>query len=158
MTDLGRGDFDIRENKKPQSVLEFAAETNLPLRLAILVDTSNSVRDRFRFQQEAATRFIDSVIRKGQDKAIVVSFDTATELVADMTDNTEVLSKAVQSMRPGGGTALYDAVFFACRDKLMQDQPMHKFRRAMVILSDGDDNQSRYTPTRRWRWRRKRTW
>ena len=145
VTDLNRPDFDIRENKKPQTILEFSAETNLPLRLAILIDTSNSIRDRFRFQQEAATRFIDSVIRKHQDKAIVVSFDTAAELVADMTDDTEVLSKAVQGLRPGGGTSLYDAIFFACRDKLMQDQPLHKFRRAMVILSDGEDNQSRYT-------------
>ena len=145
VTDLGRDDFEISENKKPQKVLEFTAETNLPLRLAILVDTSNSIRDRFRFQQEAAIRFIDSVLRRGQDKAIVVSFDTAAELVADMTDDTEILDKAVQGMRPGGGTSLYDAVFFACRDKLMQDQPLHKFRRAMVILSDGEDNQSRYT-------------
>jgi VWFA-related protein len=145
VTDLGRPDFDITENKKPQAILEFTAETNLPLRLAILIDTSNSIRDRFRFQQEAATRFIDSVLRKGQDKAIVVSFDTAAELVADMTDDTEVLDKAVQGLRPGGGTSLYDAIFFASRDKLMQDQPLHKFRRAMVILSDGEDNQSRYT-------------
>lgn len=145
VTDLGRDDFEISENKKPQQVLEFAAETNLPLRLAILIDTSNSIRERFRFQQEAATRFIDSVLRPHQDKAIVVSFDTSAELVADMTDETEVLDKAVQGLRPGGGTSLYDAIFFACRDKLMQDQPLHKFRRAMVILSDGEDNQSRYT-------------
>lgn len=145
ITDLGRDDFDIRENKKEQKVLEFTAETNLPLRLAILIDTSNSIRDRFRFQQEAATRFVESVVRKRQDKAIVVSFDTSADLVADMTDDSEVLSKAIQQLRPGGGTALYDAVFFACRDKLMQDQPLHKFRRAMVILSDGEDNQSRYT-------------
>jgi len=145
VTDLVKDDFDIRENKKQQAILEFTAETNLPLRMAILIDTSNSIRERFRFQQEAATRFIDSVVRRHQDKAIVVSFDTAAELVADMTDDSEVLSKAVQSLRPGGGTALYDAIFFACRDKLMQDQPMHKFRRAMVVLSDGEDNQSRYT-------------
>lgn len=145
VTDLVRDDFEINENKKPQKILEFTSETNLPLRLAILVDTSNSIRDRFRFQQEAAIRFIDSVLRRGQDKAIVVSFDTAAELVADMTDDTEVLEKAVQGMRPGGGTSLYDAIFFACRDKLMQDQPLYKFRRAMVILSDGEDNQSRYT-------------
>jgi VWFA-related protein len=145
VTDLDKADFDIKESKKEQHILEFVAETNLPLRMAILIDTSNSIRERFRFQQEAATRFIDSVIRKGQDKAIVVSFDTAAELVADMTDDSETLSKAVRSLRPGGGTSFYDAIFFACRDKLMQDQPMHKFRRAMVILSDGEDNQSRYT-------------
>jgi VWFA-related protein len=75
----------------------------------------------------------------------VVSFDTGAELVADLTGNTEELAKAIRSLRPGGGTSLYDAIFFACRDKLMQDQPMHKFRRAMIIISDGDDNQSRYT-------------
>ena len=145
VTDLGRDDFEIFENKKPQKMLEFNAESNLPLRLAILIDTSNSIRERFRFQQEAATAFITNVVRPRQDKAIVVSFDTAAELVADLTDDTEVLEKAVRGLRPGGGTALYDAVFFACRDKLMQDQPLYKFRRAMVILSDGEDNQSRYS-------------
>lgn len=145
VTDLGKPDFQVFENKKPQNILEFAAESDLPLRLAILIDTSNSIRDRFRFQQEAATRFIDGVIRPHQDKAALVSFDTAAELVADLTDDTEKLNKAVQNLRPGGGTALYDAMFFACRDKLMQDQPRHKFRRAMVILSDGEDNNSRYT-------------
>jgi len=145
VTDLGINDFEVSENKKPQKILEFAAESDLPLRLAILIDTSNSIRDRFRFQQEAATRFIDGVIGQHQDKAALVSFDTAAELVADLTDDTDKLDKAVQNLRPGGGTALYDAIFFACRDKLMQDQPRHKFRRAMVILSDGDDNNSRYT-------------
>jgi Ca-activated chloride channel homolog len=75
----------------------------------------------------------------------VASFDTAAELVTDLTDDIPALDKAVQSLRPGGGTALYDAIFFASRDKLMQDQPLYKFRRAMVILSDGEDNQSRYT-------------
>ena len=145
VTDLNKNDFEIFENKKPQSILEFAAESDLPLRLAILIDTSNSIRDRFRFQQEAATRFVDGVIRPHQDKATIVSFDTAAELVADLTDNVEALDKAIENLRPGGGTALYDAIFFACRDKLMQDQPMHKFRRAMVIISDGEDNNSRYT-------------
>ena len=145
VTDLNKNDFEIFENKKAQNILEFAAESDLPLRLAILIDTSNSIRDRFRFQQEAATRFVDGVIRPHQDKATIVSFDTAAELVADLTDNVESLDKAIENLRPGGGTALYDAIFFACRDKLMQDQPLHKFRRAMVIISDGEDNNSRYT-------------
>ena len=145
ITDLSKDDFEVFESKKPQPVLEFNAESNLPLRLAILIDTSNSIRERFRFQQEAATAFINDVVRPRQDKAIVVSFDTAAELVADLTDDPATLSKAIQGLRPGGGTSLYDAIFFACRDKLMQDQPLYKFRRAMVILSDGEDNQSRYT-------------
>ena len=145
VTDLTRDDFQVIEAKKPQPIVEFAAETDLPLRLAILIDTSNSIRDRFRFQQEAAIAFIDGTVRPHQDKALVVSFDTAAELVTDLTDDIPALEKAVQSLRPGGGTSLYDAIFFASRDKLMQDQPLYKFRRAMVILSDGEDNQSRYT-------------
>ncbi len=145
VNDLSKDDFEVFEAKKPQSILQFTAESDLPLRLAILIDTSNSIRERFRFQQEAATDFINTVVRPGQDKAVIVSFDTAAELVTDLTDDTEKLTSGIRSLRPGGGTALYDAVFFACRDKLMQDQPREKFRRAMVILSDGEDNQSRWT-------------
>ncbi len=141
VTDLTKSDFQIFENKKGQEITEFTSETDLPLRLAILVDTSNSIRDRFHFQQEAATNFVNSVMRK-QDKAIVVSFDTAAELVADMTDDTNKLENAIRSMRPGGGTAFFDAIYYACKDKLMLDQPMYKYRRAMVILSDGEDNES----------------
>ena len=144
ITNLTRDDFQVFENKKPQKILEFTSESDLPLRLAILIDTSNSIRDRFRFQQEAATNFINSVVRK-QDKAMIVSFDTAAELVADLTGDTQVLESAVRSLRPGGGTALYDAIYFACKEKLSRDQPMYKFRRAIVILSDGDDNESRYS-------------
>jgi Ca-activated chloride channel homolog len=145
ITDLTKDDFDVFESKKPQSIIEFSAESDLPLRLAILIDTSNSIRERFRFQQEAATAFIDGTVRPREDRALVVSFDTAAELVTDLTDNLSVLEKAIQGLRPGGGTSMYDAIFFACRDKLMQDQPLYKFRRAMVILSDGEDNQSRNT-------------
>jgi Ca-activated chloride channel family protein len=145
ITDLNKDDFEIFETKKPQTIIEFAAEADLPLRLAILIDTSNSVRDRFHFQQEAATAFIDGTVRPRQDRAMVVSFDTAAELVADLTDDVQSLEHAIESLRPGGGTSLYDAIFFASRDKLMQDQPLYKFRRAMVVLSDGEDNQSRHT-------------
>jgi VWFA-related protein len=144
ITNLTQDDFQVFENKKPQKVLEFTSESDLPLRLAILIDTSNSIRDRFKFQQEAATNFINSVVRK-QDKAMIVSFDTAAELVADLTGDTQILENAVRSLRPGGGTALYDAIYFACKEKLSRDQPMYKYRRAIVILSDGDDNESRYS-------------
>jgi Ca-activated chloride channel family protein len=145
VTDLGKDDFEIFQDKKPQQIAEFAAETDLPLRLGILIDTSNSIRERFRFQQEAATEFVKDAIRERQDKAIVVSFDSSAELVADLTDDTRKLESAIRDLRPGGGTAFYDAIFFACRDKLMVDQPLYKFRRAIVVLSDGSDNSSRYT-------------
>ena len=145
ITDLVKNDFEVVENKRTQNILEFTAETDLPLRMAILVDTSNSIRDRFRFIQEAAIEFVSSVIRARQDKAAVVSFDTSTELVADLGDDVEKLANSIRDLRPGGGTSMYDAIFYASRDKLGQDQPRHKFRRAMILLSDGEDNQSRMT-------------
>jgi VWFA-related protein len=145
ITDLTKSDFEVTESKKQQAIQEFTAESDLPLRLAVLVDTSNSIRDRFKFEQEAASEFLKSVVHANQDKAMVVSFDTSAELVSDLTDNTDALDRAIRDLRPGGGTSLYDAIYFACRDKLQQDQPKHKFRRAMVIVSDGDDNQSRYS-------------
>ncbi len=144
VTDLTREDFEIFEKKSLQKILDFTAETDLPLRLAVLIDTSNSVRDRFKFQQEAASNFVNSIVQE-KDKAIVVSFDTGAELAADLTNDTNKLENAIRDLRPGGGTSLYDAIYFACKDKLMLDQPMYKFRRAMVILSDGDDNQSHYS-------------
>jgi VWFA-related protein len=144
VTDLTKSDFEVFEKKKPQEITEFTSESNLPLRLAILIDTSNSIRDRFRFQQEAAINFINGVMR-AQDKAIIVSFDTSAELVADLTNDTQQLEDAIRRLRPGGGTSLYDAIYFACRDKLMLDQPLYKYRRAMVIISDGDDNESRHS-------------
>ena len=145
VTDLNKDNFEVIESKKPQSIQEFTAESDLPLRIGILVDTSSSIRDRFRFEQEAAAQFLNSVVHAGIDKAMVISFDTSAELVADLIDDTTQLDGAIHSLRPGGGTSLYDAIFFACRDKLQQDQPKHKFRRAVVIVSDGEDNQSRYT-------------
>ncbi len=144
VTDLTKDDFEVVENKKPQTILDFNGESDLPLRMAVLIDTSNSIRERFKFQQQAATDFILTVLRPLLDKGIIVSFDTSAELVADMTDDVTKLTSSIQSLRPGGGTALYDAIFFACKEKLT-DQPPEKFRRAMVILSDGEDNESRYT-------------
>ncbi|HUQ93889.1 MAG TPA: VWA domain-containing protein [Bryobacteraceae bacterium] len=145
VTNMSKEDFEVFESKKKQTILEFTAESDLPLRLGLLIDTSNSVRDRFRFEQEAAIEFLNSLLRPKADRAMIVSFDTAAELVSDLTADHEKLIKAIRDLRPGGGTALYDAIFNACRERLMQDQPRHKFRRAIVILSDGDDNQSRYT-------------
>lgn len=145
VNNLERGDFDIFEKKKKQQILEFTAESDLPLRIALLIDTSNSIRDRFKFELEAASQFLNSVIRKGRDRALVYTFDTQAELVQDLTDDTELLGKKLRDLRPGGGTALYDAIYLSCRDRLMMDRPRHKFRRAVVIVGDGEDNSSRHT-------------
>ena len=143
ITNLGKDDFAVFENRRPQTIQEFTAESDLPLRIAILIDTSNSIRDRFKFEQQAAVDFINSVIRRGQDRAMLVSFDSSAELVADLIDDPDKLAEGIRSLRPGGGTALYDALYYACRDKLQLDKPRYRFRRAVVIVSDGDDNQSR---------------
>src|ERR1700761_6611356 len=109
VTNLGKDDFEVFENKKPQTIAQFTAESDLPLRLAVLVDTSNSIRDQFRFEQQAAIRFIQSVLRPRTDKLMLVSFDSAAELVSDLTDSLPALEQGVKNMRPGGGTSLYDA-------------------------------------------------
>jgi Ca-activated chloride channel homolog len=145
ITDLTQKDFEVIENKKKQTIQQFTAESDLPLRLAILIDTSNSIRDRFRFEQEAAATFINGVVRRGADKAMIVSFDTNAELVTDLTDDITQLDKGIMGLRPGGGTAFYDSIYFACKDKLSKDQPHDKFRRAIIIVTDGEDNQSRVT-------------
>lgn len=145
VNNLLKEDLEILELKKKQTILEFAAESDLPLRIAILVDTSNSIRARFRFEIEAARAFLESVIRKGRDKALIYSFDSDAELVQDFTDDTELLGNKLRDLRPGGGTALYDAIMAACRDRMMLDRPMHNFRRAMIMIGDGEDNASSHT-------------
>src|SRR6476620_9687879 len=112
--DLGRDDFQVYDSKKRQQVAEFSAESDLPLRIAMLIDTSNSIRDRFRFEQEAASEFIKSVIKTRNDRAMVVSFDTTPDMRTDIVEDTNIVIKAIKELRPGGGTALFDAIYLAC--------------------------------------------
>jgi Ca-activated chloride channel homolog len=144
--DLKQNNFKILDDNKPASqVRSFRAETDLPLQVGLLVDASNSVRDRFRFEQEAAIEFMNQIIRPSYDKAFIIGFDTTPEVTQDFTDNTELLSNGVHALRAGGGTAMYDALYFACRDKLRNAPHKGPVRRAIILLSDGEDNQSRVT-------------
>jgi len=144
--DLQKEDFQILDNNRPPAdVRSFHRETDLPLEVGLLVDASNSVRDRFRFEQDSAIEFLNQTVRARYDKAFVVGFDVTPEVTQDFTDNTELLSRGVRSLRPGGGTAMFDALYFACRDKLLKAQPPGLVRRAIVLLSDGEDNQSHVT-------------
>jgi len=143
VTDLKQNDFRIvDDNKPPQEVRSFHAETNLPLQVGLLIDASNSVRDRFRFEQESAIEFLNQTIHLGKDLAFVVGFDVTPEVTQDFTDKSEALAHGVHELRPGGGTALYDALYFACRDKLLKAPKNTPIRRAIILLSDGEDNQS----------------
>jgi Ca-activated chloride channel homolog len=145
--DLKAADFRVLDNKMPPaSVRNFSAETNLPLRVGLLVDSSNSIRDRFRFEQQAAIEFLNQIVHSDRDQAFVLGFDTTPEITQDFSGNTEKLANGVRMLRPGGGTAMYDAVYGACRDKLQKAQSAQGgVRRAIILLSDGEDNQSRVT-------------
>ena len=141
--DLKKNDFKVLDDTRPaDEIRSFHNETDLPLEVGLLVDASNSVRDRFKFEQESAIEFLNQTIRPRYDKAFVVGFDATPEVTQDFTDNTEALSRGVRALRPGGGTALYDAIYYACRDKLLKAQQSGPVRRAIILLSDGDDNQS----------------
>jgi VWFA-related protein len=146
ITDLKQGDFHVLDdNKPPDEIRSFHAETNLPLQVGLLIDASNSVRDRFKFEQQSAIEFLNQTIHPRYDQAFVVGFDVTPEVTQDFTDNTELLAHGVRELRPGGGTALYDALYFACRDKLLKASKSTTVRRAIILLSDGEDNQSHVT-------------
>jgi Ca-activated chloride channel homolog len=145
--DRKAADFKVLDNRMPPAtVRNFSSETNLPLRVGLLVDSSNSIRDRFRFEQQAAIEFLNQIIHPDRDQAFVLGFDTTPEITQDFSGNTEKLANGVRMLRPGGGTAMYDAVYGACRDKLQKTQSTQGgLRRAIILLSDGEDNQSRVT-------------
>ena len=138
VTDLNKTDIKLTEDNKPQTITNFSKETDLPLTIALLLDTSTSIRDRFKFEQDAASDFLYRTLRPRKDKALFISFDSAIELVQDYTDSPEVLAKAIRQVRPGGGTKMIDAIFLACQEKLKAETG----RKIIVLISDGDDNLS----------------
>jgi len=144
--DLNQSDFAILDDHKPpQSILNFRRETDLPLHLGLLIDVSGSVNSRFDFEQDAATSFLMHSVRAGFDKAFVVGFNTQSLMTQDFTDNVQLLSAGVHKLHDSGGTALYDAIYRACKDKFLKDRPDHPARKAIVVVSDGEDNQSEYS-------------
>ena len=143
---LTQNDFNFLDDHKPvQSIVNFRRETDLPLKLGLIIDVSGSVRTRFDFEQDAANSFLQHVIRAGFDKAFVMGFNAKQEIRQEFTDNLQLLSAGIHSLHNGGGTALYDAIYHACQDKLAREQSDRPQRRALIVLSDGDDNQSEYT-------------
>ena len=143
---LNQNDFNFFDDHKPvQSILNFRRETDLPIQMGLLVDVSGSVQGRFAFEKEAATGFLQHIIRPGYDKAFVVGFNKQSKLTQDFTDNVPALSAGVQRLNGGGGTALYDAIYKACKEKLLSEASDRPIRKAIVILSDGEDNQSEHS-------------
>ena len=143
--DLQLNDFALLDDQKaPAQVFSFQQQTNLPLRVGLLIDASTSIRQRFQFEQQAATEFLLQTVKPRSDRAFVMGFDVAPDLKQDWTNNLDLLETGINALRPGGGTALYDAVYTACRDKLLDTaRGQEPVRKALVLVSDGDDNQSR---------------
>lgn len=143
VTDLDKKELKLFEDSKLQNITNFSRETDLPLTIALLIDTSTSIRDRFKFEQEAAIDFLYRTLRPKRDKALLITFDSAIELIQDFSDNPELLAKAIRQVRPGGGTKMLDAIYLACQEKLKSETG----RKIIILISDGDDNLSLETVT-----------
>ena len=141
---LRHSDFALLDDQKaPSRVTSFRQQINLPLRVGVVIDASTSIRSRFQFEQQSATEFLLQILKAKSDRAFVMGFDVTPTVTQDWTNNIDALETGVNRLRPGGGTALFDAVYTACRDKLLSERGQEPVRKAMVLLSDGDDNQSR---------------
>jgi Ca-activated chloride channel family protein len=142
--DLKQDQFRILDNKlPPRQMMNFAAQTDLPLHVGLLIDASNSIRDRFQFEKDAASEFLYEIIRPKSDRAFVLAFDETWDVTQDFTGDLDKLRTGIRVIKAGGGTALWDSIYFACRDKLMKEPASKAVRRAIILISDGEDNQSR---------------
>lgn len=148
--DLEQGDFKVLDDGKPQEIRYFSKQTDLPLRIGMLLDTSNSIRDRIKFEQDASVSFLFSVLRRNKDEAFVMTFDDEPQIIQSFTSDTGALRDQITATRAGGGTAIYDAIYDACSKQLNHpprppgDQP-DVVRRVMILISDGEDNLSTHT-------------
>ena len=120
--DLNKNDFSILDDHKPpQQIVRFSQETDLPLQIGLLIDTSGSVHGRFQFEQDAAVGFLQHTLRPHYDHAFAMAFSAKNKVMQDFTDNVTLLGAGIQKMQDGGGTALYDAIYLSCKEKMLRD-------------------------------------
>ncbi len=145
ISNLQQSDFSLQDDgRAPAKVNSFTQQINLPLRVGVLIDTSTSIRTRFQFEQQSASEFLLQILKAKSDRSFVMGFDSTPTVTQDWTNNIDGLETGINRLRPGGATALFDAVYTACRDKLLSGaRDREPVRKAIVLLSDGDDNQSR---------------
>jgi len=137
VTNLTQEDFIVYENNRKQEIKNFARETDLPLTLAMLIDTSQSVAPKLKFEQEAAIGFFQSILREN-DRAMLVEFDSDVSMLQDFTNDPNKMANQIRKLKAAGGTALYDAIYKTCDEKLIRETG----RKAIIILSDGEDESS----------------
>jgi VWFA-related protein len=145
VTDLDQKDFRVLENGHQEDIRFFGRDTDLPLRIGMLLDTSNSIRERLHFEKDAAIDFLANVIRRHKDMAFLMTFDNEPEVIQDFSGDPGVLDEAIQKQRAGGGTALNDAIYMAAQKLANAPLPIGgnpEVRRILVVISDGEDNLS----------------
>jgi Ca-activated chloride channel homolog len=146
VTDLTKDNFKVFDDNVQQEIASFSQPTDLPLRIGMVLDTSNSIRERLKFEQDAAIDFIFNALRRGKDQAFLMTFDDGPEIIKEFTGDTGDLRDTILKQRAGGGTALYDAIYMASQQLLnkspMPPGPNPDVRRVLVVISDGDDNSS----------------
>ena len=146
VTDLTAAEVKVQDDHKSVGKLSsFGRQTDLPLRLGLLVDTSDSVAYRMRFEKDVSRDFLKTVVRRGMDQAFVMGFSLQTTLTADYTDDHRQLASAVSALRSGGNTALFDALVQVCEMLAGGETDGGPVARVLVVLSDGDDNSSKTT-------------
>jgi VWFA-related protein len=142
VSNLSASDIHIRDDgQPPQAILGFHNITQLPLRIGLLIDMSNSIVDRFLFEEAAAGKFLETVVTDKNDLAFVIGFNCSVLLAQDFTPDKALTTRALTKLAPGGGTALWDAVAFAA-DKLASHPEEQPVARVLVVISDGEDNSS----------------
>lgn len=145
ITGLRRENFGLLDDGRPPvAVIGFRQQTNLPLRVGIMIDTSSSIRSRFQFEQDSAVEFFLQILHRN-DRAFVEGFDIEENIAQDYTNSVDLLNQGIRKLRPGGGTALYDALYKTCRDQMLTLRGDEAIRKVLILVSDGDDNYSRAT-------------
>ena len=135
-------DFLVFEDRKPQKIEYFSDWTkasDIPLTVAFLIDTSGSVKTRLDYEKQTAAEFFKNALRRNKDMALIIQFDSEVNLVQDFTDDLNLLTAALNTLRAGNSTALYDAIFLAVEDKLKQETG----RKVIVAITDGTDTSSK---------------
>ena len=135
-------DFQVFDNRKPQNIEYFSdlgKGSEIPLTIALLIDTSGSVKDKLEYEKTTAAEFFKEILRPEKDLALIIQFDSEVNLVQDFTQDYGALLNGLESLSAGNSTSLYDAVFLAADEKLKHETG----RKVMVIISDGEDNSSK---------------
>lgn len=138
VVDLKQEDFEVYEDKVLQNIISFVAQSDLPLDVAVLIDTSNSVKPKLKFEKDAAVSFLQTMLSSRKDRALFATFDSQVELHQDFTNRVDLLTKAIDKVKAQGETRMYDAIYSVCEEKMSTPGR----RRAMVVITDGEDTVS----------------